>query len=116
MAHEVLILAFEGKKSCFLHALLNALDMFEKGFAVSVVMEGESPSLMKEITNEKDPVHEIYIEAKKRGLIKAVCYGCSKMMGVLEIVEKEGLPLNGDMRNHVPLATYVERGAEIITF
>lgn len=38
------------------------------------------------------------------------------MMGVLEIVEEEGLPLNGDMRNHVPLAPYVERGAEIITF
>jgi hypothetical protein len=38
------------------------------------------------------------------------------MMGVLDIVEKEGLPLNGDMRNHVPLAPYVERGAEIITF
>ncbi|KUK90110.1 MAG: hypothetical protein XE02_0695 [Mesotoga infera] len=54
MSHEVLILAFEGRKSCFLHALLNALDMSEKGFAVSVVMEGESPGLMKEITNEKD--------------------------------------------------------------
>jgi len=116
MSAEVIILAFEGKKACFLHALLNALDMSEKGIEVSIVMEGESPSLLKEIVNETDALHGLYSEAKRKGLIKAVCYRCSKLMGVLEIVEKEGLPLNGSMKNHVPLAPYVERGAEIITF
>ncbi|HQN27380.1 MAG TPA: hypothetical protein PLT43_02430 [Mesotoga sp.] len=116
MAKEVLILAFEGKKPCFLHALLNALDMHEKGFDVSVVLEGQSPSLLKEITLESDPLFPLYNKAKSKGLIKAVCYGCSKMMGALEIAEREGLPLNGDMSNHVPLAPYIDRGATVITF
>jgi len=37
-------------------------------------------------------------------------------MGVLEIAEKEKFPVIGDMKNHVSLASYIEKGYEIITF
>jgi hypothetical protein len=113
---EVVILAFEGKKPCFLHALLNALDMSDNGVDVSLILEGESPRLLKEVTLESDSLYPLYRKVKDRGLIKAVCYGCSKMMGALEIAQSEGLPINGEMSNHVPLSPYVERGAEIISF
>lgn len=113
---KVVVLAFRGEKSCFLHALLNVIDMNEKGFDVKLIMEGQSPKLLSEITKKEDKLFSFYNEVKSKGLISAVCKGCANMMSTLEIAEKEGLPIVGDMKNHVSLAKYIEEGYEIITF
>lgn len=116
MQREVVVLAFQGKKSCFLHALLNVVDISKENMGVTLVMEGESLALLKEITLPSDPLHELYTRVKEGGLIGAVCLGCSRMFGVLELARREGLSINGQMDNHVPLAPYLKRGAQIITF
>jgi hypothetical protein len=41
--------------------------MHAKGFDVSVVLEGQSPSLLKEITQESDPLFPLYNKAKSKG-------------------------------------------------
>jgi hypothetical protein len=40
MAKQVLLVAFRGEPMCFVHVLLNALDMKERGYDVKVVIEG----------------------------------------------------------------------------
>jgi hypothetical protein len=113
---KIAVLAFRGEKSCFMHALLNVVDMNDRGFDVTLIMEGQSLKLLSEITKKEDKLFSLYNTVKTKGLISAVCRGCAKMLGTLEIAEKEKSPVIGDMKNHVSLARYIEEGYEIVTF
>ena len=42
MDKKVAIFAFNGETMCFAHALLNALDMKEKGYDIKLVIEGSA--------------------------------------------------------------------------
>lgn len=110
------LVAFNGDPTCFVHVLLNALDMKERGYQVVIVIEGAATKLVRELAVEGSPLHGLYRKAKEAGLIAAVCRACSVKMGVLADVEAEGLPIAGEMSGHPSLAGYMDRGYEIMTF
>ncbi len=109
---KVVFFAFQGKKMCFMHILLNAIDLHEKDYKVGIVMEGEATKLIKELEEEKNPV---YLKAKEMGLIDSICKACSNQMGVLEYNETVGIPINGELQGHPPMEEYIKDGYEIIT-
>ena len=113
---KVVLFAFRGDLMCFAHVMLNALDMKEKGVDIKVVFEGESTKLIPELSKEDAPMGGLYKKMKGQGLIDAVCKACSAKMGVLEAVEKEGLPIVDEMKGHPSMAKYIQDGYEIITF
>lgn len=104
--------AFKGELMCFLHVLLNALDMKAKGLEVKIIMEGEAVKLIKELEESNNP---LYAKAKDQGLFASICRACSQKMGVLEYNETSGIPINGEMNGHPPMAPYIIEGYEIIT-
>jgi len=112
---KVVICAFRGEPMCFIHVLLNALDMKEKGLEGKIVIEGESVKLIPEMENPDHFLHNLYIRAKNAGLIAAVCRACSQKLGVIEAVEASELPVVADMAGHVSLGRFIEEGYEIIT-
>jgi hypothetical protein len=113
---KIALFAFKGDFTCFVHVMLNALDMKAKVFDVKVVLEGESTKLVPELAKDGSPMFGLYNEMKQQGLIDAVCKACSAKMNVVEAVEKEGLPLVDEMKGHPSMAKYMEAGYEIITF
>ncbi len=44
------LFAFNGDPMCFVHVLLNALDMKERGNEVKIILEGASVKLIPEFT------------------------------------------------------------------
>jgi len=108
--------AFNGELMCFVHVLLNALDMKEKGKAPLVVIEGAAVKLVPELEKESCPFHALYKKAKGAGLIDGVCKACSAKLGVLDEVKSSGLPLLEDMSGHPSIAAYADKGYTIITF
>lgn len=108
--------AFNGELMCFVHVLLNALDMNEKGKNVTIVIEGAAVTLVAELEKESCPFHQPYTKAKKAGLIDGVCKACSSKLGALDAVAAAGLPLLDDMNGHPSMAAYVDKGYTIITF
>ena len=108
--------AFNGELMCFVHVLLNGLDMSEKGKEVSIVLEGASVTLVSELEKESCPFHKLYMKAKSKGLIDGACKACSVKLKVMEEVEKAGIPLIGEMSGHPAMADYIEKGYRIITF
>ena len=42
---KIAIFAFEGNPICFVHVLLNAIDLHERGEEVKIVLEGEAIKL-----------------------------------------------------------------------
>jgi len=43
---KVALFAFNGELMCFIHVLLNALDMNERGHQVKIVIEGAATSVV----------------------------------------------------------------------
>ena len=113
---KVALFAFNGDLMCFIHVLLNALDMNGKGYEVKVVIEGSATKLIPELADQNNPVFRIYEKAKGLDLIDGACKACSSKMGTLKAAKEQGLRLLDEMDGHPGIARYQEEGFEIITF
>ena len=113
---KVALFAFNGDLMCFIHVLLNALDMNTKGYEVKVVIEGSATKLIPELADQGNPMFRLYEKAKGLDLIDGACKACSNKMGTLKAAKEQGLRLLNEMDGHPGIARYQEEGFEIITF
>ncbi|MGI6176826.1 MAG: hypothetical protein ACOYJC_11895 [Christensenellales bacterium] len=97
---------------CFMHILLNALDLTEDKKESKIIFEGESVKLVSVFEEEK---HPLYLKAKEAGLIAGICLACSKALGVYEKNKEYGLPLLGDMSGHAGMKPFVNDGFDVIS-
>ncbi|MBD3197279.1 MAG: cytoplasmic protein [Candidatus Lokiarchaeota archaeon] len=116
MTKKFALFAFNGEECCFLHVILNALEMNEKGYDVKVIIEGEACKLAGEFENKQNPKYSLYKKLWDSGLIDCFCKACSNMMETLDIVEKLEFPTCSEMSGHPSMLKYIEKGYEIITF
>ncbi len=108
--------AFNGELMCFIHVLLNGIDMKERGDEVKIVIEGAAVKLVPALEEETNPFHKLYLKTKSAGIIAGVCRACSAKMSVLDEVEKSGLPLLGEMSGHPSIAAFQAQGFTVTTF
>ncbi|RJX31204.1 MAG: cytoplasmic protein [Desulfurivibrio sp.] len=113
---KIVLFAFRADPLCFIHVLLNALDLHERGLAGSMVIEGEAVKLIPVMSREGHLLFPLYQQAKEKELIVAVCRACSAKMQVTEAVEQQGLPLVGQIAGHPSMGKFIEEGYRIITF
>ncbi|MBN2378925.1 DsrE family protein [candidate division WOR-3 bacterium] len=116
MEKKVVLFAFNGDPMCFVHVLLNALEMNQKGYDVKIVVEGEATKLIAELADPSKPLANLYKQVKEMGLIDCVCKACATKTGVLESASEQWLPICEELSGHVSMAKYIEEGYEIITF
>jgi hypothetical protein len=116
MSKKFALFAFNGDPMCFIHVILNALDMNKKGFDVKVIVEGSATKLADQFENEGNPFFEKYQELMKSGLIDCFCKACSTKMGSLEKVEELNFPTCAELIGHPSMTKYIEKGYTIITF
>ncbi len=107
---------FNGEPTCFVHVLLNALDLHGKGHEVRIVVEGMATTLLPKLEQEGHPLHKPYGKARELGLLAGACRACSAKLGVLDSIQALGLPLLDDMQGHPGMAPWLEQGYQIITF
>lgn len=110
--NKVVFFAFKGESLCFMHILINALDMQEKHTEVKIVMEGQAVKLIKEL---EESGNNLYQEAKSKGLIAEICKACSAKMGVLDYNEQTGIPISDEVKGHPSMHKYVDQGYAIVT-
>jgi len=113
---KIAIFVFNGDPMCFIHVLLNALDMNEKGYDVKTVIEGAAVKLIPEVAKSDNPLHKLWEKVKSACLIEGVCRACSYKLGTLKDAEAQGLALLDDMSGHPSMHGYRDKGYEIITF
>lgn len=116
MAKKVVLVAFNGELMCFVHVLLNALDMAARGYEVKVVIEGSATKTVATLDDPATQFHKFYRQVHELGLIDCVCKACAAKMGVLAEIEMQGLPLCAEMTGHPSLARYIDAGYQVITF
>jgi hypothetical protein len=113
---KVALFVFNGDPMCFIHVLLNALDMQKKGYEGKIVIEGAATKLIPELIKEDNPLHKLWEEARFSGLVDGVCKACSNKMGSLESAQDQGLTLLDEMTGHPSMARYRDDGYEIVSF
>ena len=113
---KVALFVFNGSPMCFVHVLLNALDMHAKGDTVRIVMEGESTRLVDQLAQPDNWLHGLWEKARTLNLIAGACRACAQKLGARPAVENNGLALLDDMNGHPGMAAFREQGYEIITF
>lgn len=113
---KVALVAFQGEAMCFIHVLLNALDMRQRGFTVKIIIEGLAVKLPPELNKPDHTFHDFFLKAREAGLIAGVCKACATKLGSLPEIQALGLPLLDDMNGHPSLGRYLADGFTIITF
>ncbi len=113
---KTVLFAFRGDPLCFIHVLLNSLDMKERGQEGLIVLEGESVKLVGPMSESGHFLNALYQKAKAANLFYGACKACATKLDALDAIEKEGLPLVGDMANHPSMGEFVEKGYSVITF
>jgi hypothetical protein len=121
---KVVVFAFNGDPACFAHAMLNAMDMKDRGYDVKVVVEGDATKLLSLLRNETKPYADVYRRFRDSGLIDCVCRACATKNGVVPVVIEQNLKLasaapvgqrGDDMAGHPAMAAYMEQGYEVLT-
>jgi len=113
---KMVLFAFNGEPMCFVHVLLNAVNMKTAGYDVKVVIEGAATKLIPALVEEGNPVAVLYRNAREKVLIEGACKACANKMGALKAAEEQGLRLRDDMSGHPGMARYINNGYEVITF
>ena len=116
MNKKYALFAFNGDPMCFIHVVINAIDLSEKGHDVKVIVEGSATKLAGDFENEKNPFFKLYTKLKEMGLIDCYCMACSKKMGTLEKVKELNFPTCDELMGHPSMGKYIDQGFTIITF
>jgi len=110
------LFAFNGELMCFVHVLLNALDMDAKGENVKIVFEGASTALIPQLAQKQNPFHQLYAESREKGLVAGACKACSAKMQVLDDVIAQDISLLDNMNGHPSISEFQDKGYMILTF
>lgn len=110
------LFVFNGDPMCFVHVLLNALDMKEKGHEPRIILEGASVKLIPDLVKEGNPLNKLWLKVRDQDLVEGVCKACSSKLGTLDDAKNQELVLLGDMSGHPSMAAYRDNGFEVITF
>jgi hypothetical protein len=113
---KFVLFAYNGESMCFVHVLLNALDMHDRGHEVKVVVEGTAAKALLEVSAEGHAFHKLYARVRDEGLFDGACKACTSKLGVLEGVRELGFELLDDMKGHPGMARFLEAGYTVITF
>jgi len=110
------LFVFNGDPMCFIHVLLNSLNLAENGYQVELIIEGSATKLLPGLNETGNPQQRLWESVKEKGLVAGVCKACATKTGVLDACTEQGLSLLGDMSGHPAMSTYLDRGYELITF
>ncbi len=113
---KTVLFVFNGDPMCFIHVLLNALDMHAAGHEACIVMEGASVGLVPALVKAEHPLATLFARAREAGLLEGACKACSVKLGVASAVEAAGVALIGDMSGHPSMRAYMEAGWKVVTF
>lgn len=113
---KMALFVFNGDPMCFIHVLLNALAMKEKGYETKIIIEGAATKLVPELAKEDNPLYKLWQKVLDADLVAGVCKACSNKMGTLKASQHQGLVLLDDMTGHPGMVRYRDDGFEIISF
>lgn len=113
---KIALFVFNGEPMCFIHVLLNAINLHENEYEVKIIIEGASVKLIPDLYNSSNPLNKLWRKVLDLELVEGVCKACSTKLGTVDAAKDYGLNLLDDMSGHPSIFSYKSKGFEIITF
>jgi hypothetical protein len=113
---KIALFVFNGDPMCFIHVLLNALDLNAKGHEACIIVEGAATQLLPQLAQSDHPLNPLWTRCLEANLVAGVCRACANKMESVEAAEAQNLPLLAEMNGHPAMSAYMKVGYEIITF
>jgi len=113
---KIVLFAFRGDPLCFVHVLLNGIDLHERGKEGLIVIEGDAVTLVEKMSQPGHFLSALYQKAKGLGIFAGACKACATKLGALDAIKKEEIPLIGEMSGHPAMSGFMADGYEVITF
>ena len=110
------LFVFNGDPMCFIHVLLNGINLADNGYDVKIVIEGSATELIPGLDKAGNPQHRLWQAVKEKDLVDGVCRACAAKTGVLDACKEQALKLLDDMSGHPSMSAYLDRGYQVITF
>ncbi len=110
------LFVFNGDPMCFIHVLLNGINLSDNGFDVKIVIEGSATSLIPGLDEAGNPQYRLWQTVKEKGLVDGVCKACATKTATLGACQDQGLRLLDDMSGHPSMSAYLEQGYQVISF
>ena len=112
---KILFFPFRDNPLCFVHVLLNAVDLNKKGLGGQIILEGEAVTLVRLMTDTSHFLHPLYQQALEHDLFLGACRACASKLHATEIINTTNIPLIGSMSGHPAISDYVQQGYTILT-
>ena len=77
---------------------------------------GAATALLPKLAEPKNPLHNLWENAKSEGLVEGVCKACAHKLGTMEEAVNQGLATLDDMSGHPSMCRFMEAGFEVISF
>ncbi len=116
MESKTVLFAFRGDPMCFVHVLLNGIDLNERGQEGLIIIEGDAVTLVPEMARPGHFLSDLFQKAKNLNILHGACKACSTKLKVAEAIQETGIPLIGDMSGHPSMGWFIKNGYRIITF
>lgn len=96
------------------NAFVLALEAIEQQDDLKIIFEGAATKWIAELENESHKMHQLYLAIKPH--ITGVCDFCAGAFGVKSSVEKSGIPLLSEYKQHPSIRNLITEGYHLITF
>ncbi len=113
---KIVLFAFRGDPLCFVHVLLNGIDLHERGKEGLIVIEGDAVTLVEKMSQPGHFLSTLYQKAKGLGIFAGACKACATKLKAIDAIKKEEIPLIGEMSGHPAMGGFMAEGYEVITF
>lgn len=113
---KIALIAYSGELVCFSHVMLYALDYFQKGYHVEVVIEGAATRLITDLAQPGMPFSDLYQKLRAHDLIGCICKACSIKMRTYDEACEQGLSFGSELQGHPSLERFTREGYEVLTF
>lgn len=96
------------------NAFMLANEALEAGDQLKIIFEGAGTKWIGELENEEHKLHGLYKELKDK--ITGACSFCAQAFGVKAQVEKAGISLLSEYKDHPSIRNLVAEGYSVISF
>ena len=113
---KIALFVFNGDPMCFVHVLLNALDMHGRDYRCRVVIEGAATQLIPNMASTDHPLNKLWEKTKEAGLVAGACKACCQKMGALDAARDQGIERLVGLNGHPSMTQFMEGGYDVMTF
>lgn len=95
-------------------ALITAQELMETGDEVTVVFDGSGTESLAAVLDPASRLHALFEQVRLQ--VRGACKYCARSHSVLEAIDKAGIPLLSEYKQHASMPALIREGYTVLNF